>query len=219
MNLLDIVGPVMVGPSSSHTAGAAKIGQVARKLLGEEVVSAQIYFHGSFQSTGKGHGTDRAIVAGLLGFPVDDERIPDSFSYAKKAGLNFTIEGKNLGEVHPNSVRMLLEGTGGKKLDIMAASIGGGRIEVCELDGISAHFSGEQPTLIVYNHDQPGLVTQVTFQLSLKQINIATMQLCRRKRGGQAVLVIECDQEVPETYIHGLDQLDGIERVSYFSLH
>ena len=114
MNLLDIVGPVMVGPSSSHTAGAVKIGNVCRKLLGEEVIEAKIFFHGSFLATGKGHGTDRAIVAGLLGWNVDDIRIPNSFQLAREAGLEFTIMGIDLGDVHPNSVKMYLTGKMGK---------------------------------------------------------------------------------------------------------
>lgn len=218
MNLLDIVGPVMVGPSSSHTAGAAKIGQVACKLLGEQVKKAGIFFHGSFLSTGKGHGTDRAIIAGLLGFAVNDERLPKSFEYAKEAGLEFEIEGKDLGDVHPNSVQLMLTGINGKEMELMASSIGGGRIEVFELDGIPARFSGEQPTLIVHNQDKPGLVTEITLSLSLRQINIATMQLCRKKRGGEAVLVIECDQEVPVRSIQGLDHLEGVEKVAYLSL-
>ncbi len=205
----------MVGPSSSHTAGAARIGQVARKLLGEPVVNASIYFHGSFLATGKGHGTDRAVIAGLLGYGVDDDRIPDSFKYAKEAGLTFTIEGKDLGDVHPNSVKMYVEGRSGKKIELMAASIGGGRIEVRELDGIAASFSGEQPTLVIHHRDKPGLVTDVTYMLSKQQINIASMQLYRKKRGGESVLVIESDQEVPENALDEVKKLDKVIKVAY----
>ena len=197
MNLLDIIGPVMVGPSSSHTAGAVKIGRVCHKLLAEKVVRADIYFHGSFLATGKGHGTDKAVVAGLLGMQVDDPAIPHSFEIAEREGLQFTLSGIDLGDVHPNSVKLELTGESGRTLEVIAASIGGGRIEICEIDGLTANFSGDYPTLIVHNIDQPGHVTEVTSMLAHKSVNIATMQLYRASRGGNAVMVIECDQEIP----------------------
>lgn len=218
MNLLDIIGPVMVGPSSSHTAGAVKIGRVCRKLLGENVADAKIYFHGSFQATGKGHGTDKAVVAGLLGMQVDDASIPDSFELAEQAGMRFTIEGIDLGDVHPNSVKMNLTGESGRELEVVAASIGGGRIQVCELNGLSANFSGDYPTLIVHNIDQPGRVTEVTSMLARESVNIAMMQLHRAVRGDSAVMIIECDEEVPQEAIQWLEQLEGILKVTYLSL-
>lgn len=218
MNLLDIIGPVMVGPSSSHTAGAVKIGRVSRKLLAEEVKEAKIYFHGSFLATGKGHGTDKALIAGLLGMQVDDPVIPDSFRIAGERGMNFSLEGIDLGDVHPNSVKMNLTGVSGRTLEVVAASIGGGRIQICELDGITANFSGDYPTLIVHNIDQPGHVTEVTSMLAHKGVNIATMQLYRKSRGGSAVMVIECDQEVPKESLAWLERLEGILKVTYCSL-
>lgn len=218
MNLLDIIGPVMVGPSSSHTAGAVKIGRVSRKLLAEEVKEAKIYFHGSFLATGKGHGTDKALIAGLLGMQVDDSAIPDSFRIAGERGMDFSLEGIDLGDVHPNSVKMNLTGVSGRTLEVVAASIGGGRIQICELDGITANFSGDYPTLIVHNIDQPGHVTEVTSMLAHKGVNIATMQLYRKSRGGSAVMVIECDQEVPKESLAWLERLEGILKVTYCSL-
>jgi L-serine dehydratase len=218
MNLLDIIGPVMVGPSSSHTAGAVRIGRVSRKLLAEEVKEAKIYFHGSFLATGKGHGTDKALIAGLLGMQVDDPAIPDSFRIAEKRGMRFSLEGIDLGDVHPNSVKMHLTGISGRTLEVIAASIGGGRIQICELDGITANFSGDYPTLIVHNIDQPGHVTEVTSMLAHKGVNIATMQLYRKSRGGNAVMVIECDQEVPKESLAWLERLEGILKVTYCSL-
>lgn len=218
MNLLDIIGPVMVGPSSSHTAGAVRIGRVSRKLLAEEVKEAKIYFHGSFLATGKGHGTDKALIAGLLGMQVDDPAIPDSFRIAEKRGMRFYLEGIDLGDVHPNSVKMNLTGISGRTLEVIAASIGGGRIQICELDGITANFSGDYPTLIVHNIDQPGHVTEVTSMLAHKGVNIATMQLYRKSRGGSAVMVIECDQEVPKESLAWLERLEGILKVTYCSL-
>ena len=208
MNILDIVGPVMVGPSSSHTAGAARIGQTTAKLLGEKVVKADIFLHGSFLATGKGHGTDRALVAGLLGLAVDDPRIPESFEEAKKAGMEFSIQGISLQNAHPNSV----------KLEVIGASIGGGRIRISEIDGLTANFSGEAPTLVVYNQDRPGCIVKVTSRLGEAGINIGTMQVYRDARGGQAVMVIEVDQEVPYAQIAELEKEDGIEKVIYLCL-
>ena len=218
MNSFDIIGPVMVGPSSSHTAGAVKIGNIARKLLGAPVKKADIFFHGSFLATGKGHGTDRAVIAGLLGFPVDDSRIPDSFHYAREAGMEYVMSGIDLGDVHPNTVRLHLWGDEGRNMKVTAASVGGGAIKVTEIDGLPANFSGDYPTLIVNNLDQPGHVTEITSMLSHKSINIATMQLYRSSKGGTAVIVLECDQEVPENAIRWLSHLEGILKVTYLGL-
>ncbi|MBS7145900.1 MAG: L-serine ammonia-lyase, iron-sulfur-dependent subunit beta [Roseburia sp.] len=218
MNLLDIIGPVMVGPSSSHTAGAVKIGRVCHKLLAEKVVRADIFFHGSFLATGKGHGTDKAVVAGLLGMQVDDPAIPHSLEIAERERLQFTLSGIDLGDVHPNSVKLELTGESGRTLEVIAASIGGGRIEICEIDGLTANFSGDYPTLIVHNIDQPGHVTEVTSMLAHKSVNIATMQLYRASRGGNAVMVIECDQEIPADALKWLERMEGILKVTYLSL-
>ena len=174
-SIFDILGPVMVGPSSSHTAGAARIGYTARQLFGEPVKKAEVYLHGSFAATGKGHGTDRAIIAGLLGMKPDDLRIPVAFEEAKKAGMEFTISNKELKNAHPNTARVVMENELGKKMTIQAYSIGGGRIRVSILDGIEVDFSGESNTLIVRNQDRPGCITEVSAALSKEKINVATM--------------------------------------------
>ena len=218
MNILDIIGPVMVGPSSSHTAGAARIGQVALKLLGEEVRSAKIRLHGSFLATGKGHGTDRALVAGLLGLSVDDRRIPDSFWLAKERGMDFEISGITLADAHPNSVKLEVTSESGRKLELVAASIGGGRIRICEIDGLRADFSAEAPTVVVFNQDRPGCIVKVTSRLGSAGVNIATMQVYRDERGGHAVMVIEVDQQLPEGCIGQLEQEEGIEKVIYLCM-
>lgn len=219
MNILDVIGPVMVGPSSSHTAGAVRIGLAAQKLMGEPVKKAHIYFHGSFWATGKGHGTDRALIAGLLGLAVDNPNIPHSFLIAKEQGLAFVIEGIDLGdEVHPNTVKMKLRGESGRELEIVASSIGGGRIQIDEIDGLAINISGDYPTLIVHNLDQPGHVTEVTSMLAHKSVNIATMQLYRLGRGKDAVMVIECDQEIPADSVRWLEHLEGIRKVTYLSM-
>lgn len=218
MLISDIIGPVMVGPSSSHTAGAVRIGNIGLRLLGTKVERADIGLHGSFLATGRGHGTDKAIVAGLLGIAVDDERIPESFEIAGEQGMNFDINGVDLGpDLHPNSARLILTGTNGKKIELIASSIGGGRIRVNEIDGIQVNFSGELPTLIVHNEDKPGYVAEVTSILEAESVNIATLQLNRSKRGGYAVMVIECDQEVPKDAIRHLESLEGVLRVTYIA--
>lgn len=201
MNLYDIIGPVMVGPSSSHTAGAVKIGYVSRKLMAQPIVKAQILLYGSFLATGKGHGTQIAIVAGLLGMKTDDCRIPDSFRLAKETGMEISFGEAELKDAHPNSAQLILTGADGRQLEIVGESIGGSRINIASIDGLSANFSGDYPTLIVHNLDQPGHVAEVTSMLSHKSVNIATMQLYRAGRGGHAVMVIECDQEVPKESI------------------
>ena len=217
MNSIDIIGPVMVGPSSSHTAGAVRIGNIAQRLLGEPVKRAEVFFHGSFLSTGKGHGTDRAVIAGLLGFSVDDPRIADSFRYADEAGMLYKLSGTDLGDVHPNSVKLVLAGMHGNTLRLIASSIGGGAVRVTEIDGLSVNFSGDSPTLIINNQDRPGRVTEVTSLLGTANINVATMQLHRAERGGNAVMVLECDQEVPAQVIRQLSELEGILKVTYLS--
>ena len=218
MNIFDIVGPVMVGPSSSHTAGAVRIGFVSRKLLGEPIESVQLLLYGSFLATGKGHGTDRALVAGLLGMQPDDERVPFAFEEADRAGMAFEFGEANLKEAHPNSVVLKMTGKSGRELEVIAASLGGGRMKICKLDGMEANFCAEYPTLIVQNLDQPGCVAKVTTMLSDLGINIATLQLYRDSRGGDAVMVVECDREVPKDSVDWLEAQDGIERVTYYSM-
>ena len=218
MNIFDILGPIMVGPSSSHTAGAVKIGFTSRQLLREEVIAADIFLHGSFLATGKGHGTDKALIAGLLGMKPDDETIPDSLEIAKERGLRYAFSGVELKNAHPNSVLLRLKGVQGGELEIVASSIGGGAIVINQIDGLEANICGCYPTLIVHNVDQPGHVSDVTSMLGHKSVNIATMQLYHDKRGGNAVMIIECDQEVPLEAIGWRRKLEGVVKVTYLSM-
>ncbi len=218
MNIFDIVGPVMVGPSSSHTAGAVKIGYVSRKLLGENIREVHILLYGSFLATGRGHGTDRAIVAGLLGMLPDDDRVPYSMEEAEKQNMKVTFGEAVLKEAHPNTAVLQMKGESGRELEVVAASLGGGRIKICMIDGLDANFTAEHPTLIVHNQDQPGHVAEVTSMLSHKAINIATMQLYRDGRGGNAVMILECDKEIPEEAIKWLKHLEGVNKVTYYSM-
>ena len=215
MDLFDILGPVMVGPSSSHTAGAVRIGYVSRLLLGAQPDVAQILLHGSFAATGIGHGTDRALVAGLLGMQPDDIRIPQSFELAQREGLQFSIGTVELRDAHPNTVLLRISRIGERPLEVTAASLGGGRIRVTALDGIETNFTGERPTLIIRNLDRPGRVAQVTAALFELQINIATMKLYRDTRGGYAVMVLELDQPIDEASLRRFERMEGVLQVTY----
>lgn len=215
MNIFEILGPVMVGPSSSHTAGAVRIGYVCRKLMGEKIVTADIELYGSFLLTGKGHGTPQAIVAGLLGMTPDDARIPNSFEIAKAQGLKFTIGEAKLKEAHPNSVLLKLTGESGKELEIIGESLGGSIINIAQIDGLPANISGDYPTLIASNMDVPGMVAKVSEVLFEAKINIAQMHLYRASRGKNSVLIAECDQEIESKTLNDIRDLDGIMKVSY----
>ena len=216
MNLFDILGPVMVGPSSSHTAGAVRIGRIARRLLVEDTPArAEIGLSGSFAATGHGHGTDRALVAGLLGMQPSDERIAVSFDIAQREGMDYSFSRATLPGEHPNTARLTLTGRSVKTLTIVASSLGGGRIMVVEMNGLRANFSGDLPTLIVQNRDQPGHVSEVTSMLAHKGVNIATMQLYRDYPGGNAVMIIETDKAVPPEGIAWLERSEGITRVTF----
>jgi L-serine dehydratase, iron-sulfur-dependent, beta subunit len=215
MYIFDVMGPVMVGPSSSHTAGAVRIGNVTGKLLGEQPVSAEILLHGSFAATGVGHGTHKALVAGLLGLLPDNIQIPNSFNLAEKAGLKITMGTVVLRNAHPNTALLRVTGSGGRKLEVIASSIGGGKIMVVGIDGIEVNFSGDFPTLVIRNQDTPGHVFAITGMLSRRGINIATVQLYRNRRGGYAIMVIECDERISAESIRELEKTDGVIKVTY----
>ncbi len=214
MNIFDIMGPIMVGPSSSHTAGAVRIGLIARSLLGTEPVQAELLLHGSFASTGAGHGTHQALVAGLLGLAPDDLRIPDSFALAEKAGLQFTFGVCELKNVHPNSALLSLTGSSGERVSVGASSPGGGRIRVFSLDGMKVNFAGAMPTLVVRNMDRPGYISRVTAALAFYGLNVATLQVERDSRGGRAIMVVECDQPIPEALMTELRAIGGVYQVT-----
>ena len=218
MNVFDIIGPIMVGPSSSQTAGAVKIGKAAAKLMGERIIRAQLLLSGSFYATGKGHGTPKALVAGLLGMDPDDDRIPESLVIAEKEGIEIQFGQADLQEMHSNSVLMILEGAHGRILEVIGESIGGSRINIARIDGLEANFSGDYPTLVVHNSDRPGHIAKVTGMLSVQGINIAAMRLYRQGRGQNAVMILECFQEIPKDSIEQLEKMEGIEKVTYYTL-
>lgn len=216
IDIFDIMGPIMVGPSSSHTAGAVRIGRMARTLLRERPVKASIYLYGSFADTGVGHGTDKALVAGLLGMATDDLDIPRSFELALIEGLEFTFGEIDLRDAHPNSVLLELVGESGTRMTMQACSTGGGRILVNKLDGVEVNFAGDYHTLIIQNIDQKGNLSEVTTALSLAGVNVASMGLHRDSKGGSVMMIIETDDPVPDAIVQLIANRPGILQVIHY---
>ena len=213
VSVFDIIGPIMVGPSSSHTAGAVRLGRIARTILGEQPRDALIELHGSFAQTGQGHGTHQAVVAGLLNMPADDDRIPHSFDVAAGLGMTFRFEVAELGEdVHPNTARLTLT-AGERTAKVMGASVGGGMVKITHIQGYEVDFGGEYDTLLVIAEDRKGTVNAVTGWLLEHNINVAYLQVGRRKRGGQALMIIEVDEPIPGELIEALEDFSWVEWV------
>jgi len=218
MNIFDIIGPVMIGPSSSHTAGAVRLGNMGRIILGEPVKKAVIGLHGSFAKTYYGHGTDVAIVAGLMGWQADDDRISQSFSHAETAGLDYRFEIIDLGDsAHPNSVRLQLTGTKGRQVWVIGASIGGGRIVITEVDDFAIEFHGDLTTLLIRHQDRPGAIAAVTNILYQQGVNIAKMQVFRTIKGAAALMLLEMDQSIGDEVVNSIracNQINAVRRIN-----
>ncbi|MGI8508369.1 MAG: L-serine ammonia-lyase, iron-sulfur-dependent subunit beta [Gemmatimonadaceae bacterium] len=198
VSLLDIIGPVMVGPSSSHTAGACRIGLLGRGLVGGTPNTALLELHGSFARTGEGHGTDKALAAGLLGFRPDDDRIRTALEIVEAEGLDYRFEKTTLADdAHPNTVRMTLE-HGSRRAVMVGSSLGAGRVLVSEIDGYRVEITGSYYSIVILAADVKGSIARVTRTLSDHDINIATLKLTRKQRGGDAFMVIECDDNPGE---------------------
>lgn len=215
MDLFDLIGPVMIGPSSSHTAGAARIGLTARLLIGEKIMRADIGLHGSFAKTYQGHGTDRAIIGGLLGMPVDDARLRNSLQIAKAWGLTYLFHPINIRGAHPNTVRLTITGESGAMMTMEAASVGGGNIEVHQIDGLKVNFNGKENTMIIRHIDVQGAIANVTGIVAGHGLNIANMQGYRREIGGEAMIVIELDGEPDEETIGLIRELPCVRGVTF----
>lgn len=199
MDVFDIIGPIMIGPSSSHTAGACRIGKYARSILDEDVQTAEIYFSGSFAKTYRGHGTDKAIVAGLMGMDTDDLRIRSSLELAKEAGMDYVFIPTQIDDAHPNTVLLKITGVSGKYWEVEGASIGGGRISIRRINGTPVDISGDATTLLVYHLDTPGMISDVTSILARNGVNIGKFELRRAVKGGEAVMVIEIDGDMDDS--------------------
>ncbi len=209
--VFDIVGPVMIGPSSSHTAGAVRLGLMARKILGEEVARAEINLHGSFAMTYRGHGTDKALIAGILGFAPEDERIREALEIAARKGLSYSFQTVNIEDAHPNTAVIYLVGTSGRTARIRGASVGGGNIRITNIDGYNVELTGQYPALITIHHDCPGVITQVTKLLAEAAVNIAFMRVSRQNRGETAMMIMELDEEPAADVVIKCQQSKAVE--------
>ncbi|HEV7992992.1 MAG TPA: L-serine ammonia-lyase, iron-sulfur-dependent subunit beta [Gemmatimonadaceae bacterium] len=198
VSLLDIIGPVMVGPSSSHTAGACRLGLLARGLIGGTPERARIELHGSFARTGEGHGTDKAIAGGLMGFRPDDERLRDALEIVEREQLDYVFEKTTLSDdAHPNSVRLTVE-RGDRHATMIGASLGAGRVRVSEINGYAVEVSGNLHTIVLIAEDVKGSVAAIATILAEHGLNIATLRLSRKERGGDAFMAIEIDEQPGE---------------------
>ena len=215
ISVFDVIGPNMVGPSSSHTAGAASIALLTKKMIGEKVKRIKFTLYGSFAQTYKGHGTDRALVGGILGYATDDERIRDSFELAKEAGLDFSFEcGADDGDdLHPNTVDMEVEGFSGRVLYVRGESLGGGKVRLTRINGVKVYFTGEFHALIVIQRDYPGVVAGVTSVLSSYGVNIAYLRVFREEKGGLAYTIVESDEEITEKAVEEMKKNPAIEDI------
>ena len=215
MDVFDIIGPIMVGPSSSHTAGACRIGKYARGILSEEPMNAVIKLSGSFKKTYKGHGTDKAIIAGLLGFNEDDERIRDSIDIAKKEGRNFTILEEDIENTHANTTEIIMTKANGEKVVIQGSSIGGGNILITKINDAKVNINGLFDVLVVGHVDIPGMVYKITKVLYQWKININGLSLHREEKSGNAVAIIEVDDRIDDKLC---DEMREVENVKYVTL-
>lgn len=210
----------MIGPSSSHTAGAVRIGLAARALLPQPPVKAEIQLHGSFAATGKGHATDRALVAGLLGFAPDDDRLKDSLELAKEAGLEVSFETVDLGEEsHPNATRIEVTDAVGNHHSLVGWSVGGGSIQIREIDGFETRFDAELSVAIIWHKDHQGYIAKVATLYACADINIATIHLNRSGRGADALTVIESDSPLPDNVAAVLQGMPDTVALRRFNLN
>ncbi|WP_456271580.1 L-serine ammonia-lyase, iron-sulfur-dependent subunit beta [Bacillus sp. AK031] len=213
-SVFDIIGPVMIGPSSSHTAGAARIGRVARNLFGRDPEWAEISFYGSFAKTYKGHGTDVAIVGGLMDYDTFDERIKESLKIAKEKGIRVRFHEEDAVTDHPNTARIRL-GDDKSEMELVGISIGGGKIEVTELNGFELKLTGHHPAILVVHEDRFGAIAAVSSVLAKHEINIGHMDVSRKEAGKMALMTIEIDQNnIDEKVIDELKALSNVTQVT-----
>jgi L-serine dehydratase len=195
VSILDVMGPVMVGPSSSHTAGTARLGRVAREILDEDPVDVRFFLHPPLAATYRGHGSDFALVGGSIGLSVDDPRIPEAIRIAEQMGVEIQFSDEDLGDVHPNTVRIEIRGRT-REAEVIGSSIGGGVIEVFKINGFAARFKGDSPTLLLFYRDRPGMISEVTKIIAEEGINIASLSCSRKQRGKDAFMQIDIDSPI-----------------------
>ena len=213
IGIFDVLGPIMIGPSSSHTAGAARLGKIARTIVNKPIKDVTFLLHGSFKETYKGHGTDRALVAGILGMMPDDERLRDALLIAEKEGLEVHFLPADLGQVHPNTLKILMTDCDDINWEVLGSSIGGGLVEIYEINGNKVKITGEYPTIITCHDDIPGTVSKVSTLFYDNDINIAHMTLVRSQKGKDATMTFEVDNNVSEELIAAIKAVEGVNRV------
>jgi len=214
VSILDVMGPVMVGPSSSHTAGTARLGRVAREVLDEEPKRVRFVLHPPLAATYRGHGSDFALVGGAIGFNVDDPRIPESVRIAEQMGVDIEFSEEDLGDVHPNTVRVEIAGAT-KEAEIVGSSIGGGVIEVFNLNGFQTRFKGDSPTLLLFYRDRPGMISEVTRIIAEEGINIASLLCSRKQRGKDAFMQIDVDSPMSAAALARIEATSDVEHAQY----
>ncbi|MDF2677344.1 MAG: sdhB [Bacillota bacterium] len=212
-SIFNVLGPIMIGPSSSHTAGAARLAKIASYIAGDTIVSVKFYLHGSFQHTYKGHGTDRALLAGIMGFEADDERLRNSFALADDQKIDYEFIPMDLGPVHPNTVKFELINSIGNKTIVMGSSLGGGAVNITNINGYDVNISGDYNTIILNYPDVKGVISQVSGILANYEINIATMDVSRKSIGKEATMIIEIDGVVNDEAIEEIKKIDLINSV------
>lgn len=213
MNVFDIIGPVMIGPSSSHTAGAVRIGRVVNKLMDEQTPArVEIVLSGSFAQTCRGHGTDRALLAGIMGFRTDSAEIRDALSIAKERGIDYSFVKRDIPGAHPNTACITYTLRGGATGSVQAASIGGGNIRVDHVNDMHVDFSGESNTILVMHLDRPGVIAEVTnlMREQYGELNICNFHLSRERRGGLAIMTIEMDNLPPDRLVKDIRGLSNV---------
>lgn len=207
ISVFEVIGPNMVGPSSSHTAGAASIARLAGKMLHQKIKKVKFTLYGSFAQTYRGHGTDRALLGGIMGFETDDIRIRDSFEIAREENIDFEFVANTVEtDVHPNTVDMEIEDVSGKKLTVRGESLGGGKVKLTRINGVKVHFTGEYQALIVVHKDHPGVISKVTSVFGKKHANIAFLRVYRESKGGNAYMIIESDAEIVSEVVEEIEK-------------
>ncbi|HEX6086754.1 MAG TPA: L-serine ammonia-lyase, iron-sulfur-dependent subunit beta [Thermoanaerobaculia bacterium] len=214
VSILDVMGPVMVGPSSSHTAGTARLGRVAREILDRDPSSVRFFLHPPLAATYRGHGSDFALVGGAIGLNVDDPRIPEAIRIAEQMGVEIQFSEEDLGEVHPNTVRVEIEGQG-REVEIVGSSIGGGVIEVFQINGFQTRFKGDSPTLLLFYRDRRGMIAEVAKTIAEEGINIASLYCSRKQRGKDAFMQVDVDSPLSEQGLKRICSLDDVADARY----
>ncbi len=215
--VFDILGPIMIGPSSSHTAGAARLAKIAGIIAGGEITKVEFLLHGSFAQTYKGHGTDKALVAGILNMDPWDDNLKKSFNIAKEKGIDINFIETDLGEVHPNTVKFIITKKEGFRTEVTGSSIGGGNILVFNIDGQNVEFTGERPTILTQHRDLPGVISKISSILYEENINIANMRVYRGAKGKMATMALETDNLISDYVMAQIRKIEEVESVKFIN--